>query len=1026
MHLKPLALMALFENEFSIDWILEISGLKVTKILEIVESNIQKGQLEKRRPGVYCFKHEDKRCDISALLSIEEKEKYHRSIAGIFFREIADRDDAVLAAAVHLLHLTNDEKGCRQLLRAGDAYRKSYRHRKALQCYRKIIADQEHIESEEADNLYYSAVLAYSKIVELGTEFQEVIRPLKKALVKSRRQGNKKQMALLEMHLAKSEWYSLNVEEALVHFNRGWDIAQKMDDPALKRSALAFNSFFLYLQGRFQDVIRSYEDVISDIDKYPEGRFPLLSAQVVGISYAFNGQIKRGMGMLNAVFDQCRKIGDDYVGSYVALHIGILLIELGRYDEAILNLETAEEQLIRSSNRILAPITKYYLAWAHYKAGNIQESEKDLRECLDLSETECNYQANMTNWYPELLCVIEWNQYPKIDGISRLNKIEKGLKSKPALIRGVALRYQAMREEQLGIRSDDVINTLLKSEKLLCESGHEIQVARTRMELARHYLFFGEEDKAKEVIRKSSDLLDSFLYDQVPDNLLFLLKDLRSDKNLLEEIMKLSQELVTIRNYQELVRQILATVNQITGAERGAVFLLNPEKTPPEMELRAARNITAEDLSHVDFSTPMKKIKNALETGKADFYLSQTRKKAYPLTSGSVHSFICVPLKLRDVILGALYVDNRIFPSALKESDIRILDFFSAQAAIALDNARVNEKYLKLIQRQEEENRYLKAQESAPGHFVEFIGECAVVRQLLADTEKVAATDATVLILGETGVGKELIAGKIHHKSARYKNAFIRVNCSTFPKTLIASELFGHEKGAFTGADKTRLGWFELADGGTLFLDEIGDIPPEVQVRLLRVLQNKEFERVGGRETLCSDFRLLAATNRDLRKDVESGKFREDLYYRLNVITLNIPPLRERKEDVPKLVEYFLEQCAKKLEKPVGTISDGDMKRLMNYAWPGNVRELENIIERGAILNSGPHIKFPELSGVSASSPDIREVVSLQENERQHIRWTLKLTDGKIYGPSGAAELLEINPNTLVSRMKKLGIQKTV
>jgi formate hydrogenlyase transcriptional activator len=279
-----------------------------------------------------------------------------------------------------------------------------------------------------------------------------------------------------------------------------------------------------------------------------------------------------------------------------------------------------------------------------------------------------------------------------------------------------------------------------------------------------------------------------------------------------------------------------------------------------------------------------------------------------------------------------------------------------------------------------------------------------------------------VLILGETGVGKEMVARAIHQNSDRKDKAFIRVNCSVFPETLIASELFGNEKGAFTGADSKKIGRFELADQGTIFLDEIGDISMEVQVRLLRVLQTKEFERVGGRETVRSDFRLILATHKDLQKEIKAGRFRQDLYYRINVFPILVPPLRDRKDDIPLLVKHFLDIHHEDGRRKM--VSNEDLAKLLTYHWPGNVRELENIIERGVILSRGSRFKMPNLHENLPEKRSDLSAVTHQENECRHILNALKTTGGKISGNGGAAELLDIHPNTLYYRIKKLGINR--
>jgi transcriptional regulator with GAF, ATPase, and Fis domain len=288
----------------------------------------------------------------------------------------------------------------------------------------------------------------------------------------------------------------------------------------------------------------------------------------------------------------------------------------------------------------------------------------------------------------------------------------------------------------------------------------------------------------------------------------------------------------------------------------------------------------------------------------------------------------------------------------------------------------------------------------------------------------VGPTDATVLIRGETGTGKELVARALHQASRRYDRVLVTVNCAALPETLIESELFGHERGAFTGAVDRRLGRFELAMGGTIFLDEIGDLPPGTQVKLLRVLQERQFERVGGRSTLSVDVRIIAATNRNLEAAMQEGTFRADLYYRLNVFPVVVPSLRDRVEDIPELALHFLDHYAHKTGRTYQGINPATMERLLAYHWPGNVRELENVIERAVILGDGPDLRVDEglLGGRNSRSRFQR--IPLAEMERRYIREVLESTRGVIYGPRGAAAVLGLKPTTLQSRMKRLGVEK--
>jgi formate hydrogenlyase transcriptional activator len=339
-----------------------------------------------------------------------------------------------------------------------------------------------------------------------------------------------------------------------------------------------------------------------------------------------------------------------------------------------------------------------------------------------------------------------------------------------------------------------------------------------------------------------------------------------------------------------------------------------------------------------------------------------------------------------------------------------------------------NRRLAELTARLAEEKQYLEEEIRTEGRFGEIVGESPGLRDVLAQVEAVASTDSAVLITGETGTGKELVARAVHRLSPRTGRTFVKLNCAAIPTGLLESELFGHEKGAFTGAVERRLGRFELADGGTLFLDEVGDIPPELQPKLLRVLQEQEFERIGSGKTIKVDVRLVAATHRDLAKMVAEGRFRADLFYRLHVFPIALPPLRDRRADIPGLVRHFTRLFAKRSGKSVTSIPAETMARLQQYDWPGNVRELEHLVERAVILSPGPELRVPrvDLVPVSGASPGPRITVgtSLKDAERELIRRTLEECRWQVGGSKGAAARLGMKRTTLLSRIKKLGLGK--
>ncbi|MBU4055012.1 MAG: sigma-54-dependent Fis family transcriptional regulator, partial [Proteobacteria bacterium] len=505
-----------------------------------------------------------------------------------------------------------------------------------------------------------------------------------------------------------------------------------------------------------------------------------------------------------------------------------------------------------------------------------------------------------------------------------------------------------------------------------------------------------------------------------------LLKEQTVREDLLDEIIRLGQEVVSIRDNRELVQRILSTVNQITGAERGAIFMVDEHSGERKIELKAAKFLTVNDVAHEDFKTSMRIIKETISTGSAQVVQMEGFEDISPPSSnidGKIKSCFCVPMIYKNKIVGALYHDYCLFSSGVKTTDLEMLSYFAGQAAIALDNAQAYEQIQKLNEKLEGEKEYYLEQHLKGLQYNDFIGNSPGIQRVFNQIRRVAGEDTTVLILGETGVGKELIARIIHRESKRNGKPFIRTDCSTLSPALIASELFGHEKGAFTGATHRRTGLFELSNGGTLFLDEISNTPMEVQMQLLRVLQTHEFQRVGGFETIQSNFRLVTASNRDLKDEVKAGRFREDLYYRLNVFPVVLPPLRERKEDIPLLALFFLKQYAGKMRKPLEEISKIEMEKLLGYYWPGNVRELQHVIERGVILSSDSYFKVPELATPPREHAMLQEIIPLDDAVRNHILYVLDKTGGKISGKGGAAELLDVNYGTLRSKMKKLGIQ---
>ena len=501
----------------------------------------------------------------------------------------------------------------------------------------------------------------------------------------------------------------------------------------------------------------------------------------------------------------------------------------------------------------------------------------------------------------------------------------------------------------------------------------------------------------------------------------------RRAQERLELLLDLTNRVVCTLDLRDLLRVIAANLRRVMQSDAVGMELADADG---KLRLYALDFPAGDDLVHEGFEpTADSTAARVFRTGEP--ILDGVQELASDPIAGTlgIKSVCHLPLASRSRTLGVLSV-GRLPENAFSEDDFAFLTQFAKQVAIAVDNACAYGQISQLKDQLAQEKLYLEDEIRSELNFKEVVGKSEALRRVLTLVETVAPTDSTVLIYGETGTGKELIARAVHDLSSRGSNAFVKLNCAAIPTGLLESEMFGHERGAFTGAIAQRVGRFELAHRGTVFLDEIGEIPLELQPKLLRVLQEREFERLGSTRTLRTDARLIAATNRDLEAMVNDQKFRSDLYYRLNVFPVRVPALRERPEDIPLLVRHFVQEFGRRMNKNIDTIPSETISALMRYHWPGNIRELQNVIERAVILSTGPVLRVPtdelhpRADAPAASNHGNGNLqASLEEAERQEIVAALEKTNWKVAGPKGAAALLGMHRSTLQSRMQKLGIR---
>jgi transcriptional regulator with GAF, ATPase, and Fis domain len=936
-------------------------------------------------------------------------------------QSLPDGDEKTLLLAELYRKIGDSNDGLTVIKNAGDILGRSGEKFKAAAHYDYVVQHFSSIPSRPDDaEIFLDSVIGLIYIMMHRMPLAEQIALLSKAKTAARQHRMWDRLARISLWLGRALQDAGQDRKASRCINDFLNLAGRIVDPAmLKTTALAVSEYFFW-KGKFIEAAHRYEEIVGELEEFGDDEMVLLASNVVGMSHALSGRISRGLGMIDAVRIKARHLGLQEVVNYSDQASAIVLLEIRKIPEAgffVNRLSTFSEDVLGPfMTEALCDFKAFILCSREDYEGAFQQLKK--REQLIRATGRIH---NPAAWSFETLSILESKGYV-LDELNFNLLINKMLNWDDAYMKGVALRYRALRNAEKQQPSSRVLADLLGSEKHLKRSGAEIELARTRIALGKHYLANGDPKTAQLYLSRAWEFFSTVDRNLFPEDLLDAMPQEQKVEFMVERVTKINESLGSIRDMSSFLEKVVNVAMDFTMAMRGAFVV----RESNELKLIATRNLDPSLFRTEKFRRVREFITGTIDA-ESELVLPRIEASMEARTPDiAIDALICMPAKLGNEVLGYLCLDGRVAKDPFPSNQIPFVRMLCSQIALGLSNIRIYEELKEQRDRFENEAGFYKREMGIVRPAETIIGVSTNMRAVMDQINQVAPTDSSVLILGETGVGKELVAKAIHNLSGRSGGPFIPVNLAALPQELIASELFGHEKGAFTGANESQRGRFELANGGTIFLDEIGDLPTGVQVKLLRVLQEGAFERLGSARQIRSNFRVIAATNKDLRAEVEKGTFRQDLYYRLNVFPIYIPPLRERRDDIPPLTRHFTERYGKKLGKRLRAIPPQEIKKLLEYHWPGNVRELEHFIERAVILSDGYTISFSGLKQHSGSviMEDSHIIRPLEEIEREYIKKALNATGWRVSGPRGAASLLGFKTSTLRFRMEKLGIKK--
>ena len=837
--------------------------------------------------------------------------------------------------------------------------------------------------------------------------------------------GDQRKRAILKLYQGIALFYTGRPHEAFTMMEAGKAAVDRLGDDDIQEQSAELVGHYYFFQGRIREAVEWLDRAVLASERKGSRLINPYTPITLGYAEAFAGLFHRAVGGLEYRLQQARR-GDDrmIIPAYQTV-LGFILLLIGKRKEGSAHIDQAYQDAVENMNQTAVSLAAGAKAYGCFLEGDLDHFRSTISQVITkFTNPYITMSLNASSWTVEAFYEFHRRGRKLWPGWNFSDLSQRILGYPNILLRGVVLRLQARDVLRLGGDPNEARRLLAESEKNLAEAGDPVQLGKTHADMARLELLNGNREEAERLAARSRQGLSGVMDDHFPDELRVMLRETKVDGTVDEtssdqfiRLLEAFKNITAEPGRRDALDRLVTALNRSLMAERGALFWFT--KGVEEPELRAARNLTAADAASESFRPRLALIKKALKSGRPVRFSPAINSSEPGMERPQ--AILCLPVRSAEKVSGVLYFDNSYLDDCFEFASDPLLGRVMELLTKHVENILLFQNQMEEVEKKAFSQNLAVDDPSDSG----IIYQSQAMKHVMLMAGRVAQTSASVLILGETGSGKEMLARWIHRRSPYKNGRLVVVDPTAMPENLMESELFGHEKGAFTGAYKQRPGKLELAHHGTLFIDEIGEIPLSLQPKFLRALQEKTFTRVGGAQEKQSEFRLLTATNRDLAGEVRQGRFREDLFFRINVMEITLPPLRIRSGDIIALARHFLEKYARKYGRAHLSLSDENQKALLAYSWPGNVRELGNVIERSVLMSPDDQLGFDFSLNRTKGAPNIFEKTpTMDELQRQYIYYLLEKTGGRIGGEGGVADILGLKRTTLISRMERLGITK--